>query len=302
MSEIPKPLNKADRNKIIFLSIAIVSLLGSNAYLYFKDKHESERYVTVNTEKDRLKLEVEKVEVELDKINSINLNLNDKLIKEQDLARKQIADLKSELQKGQLTKGELVSASKRIAELKEYVFNYNQEITRLAKENSNLKTERDSLVRSVKTINEKASQLEKANADLNAKVVTGAALKAANIEVQAFKVKHSGKNIEVSHASSAKKLVVKFNVVSNQLAKKDYHQIYLRIFDPAGNLIANENDMFEADGQEMQYTEMITISYNDDETEYDMQWLNPAEFMKGTYSVILYADGYVMGKSMITLK
>jgi hypothetical protein len=302
MSEVPKPLNKADRNKIIFLTIAIVSLLGSNAYLYFKDKHENERYVTANTEKDRLKLEVEKVEVELDKINSINLNLNDKLIKEQDLARQQIAELKSELQKGQLTKGELLSASKKITELKEYVFNYNQEITRLAKENSSLKNQRDSLVKSVKTINEKASLLERANADLNAKVVTGAALKALNIEVQAFKVKHSGKNVVVSHASSAKKLNVKFRVVSNQLAKKDYHQIYLRIFDPAGNLIANENNMFEAGGQEMQYTEMITISYNDDETEYEMPWVNPSEFIKGTYSIILYADGYVMGKSMITLK
>jgi predicted nucleic acid-binding Zn-ribbon protein len=301
MSEIPKPLNKADRNKIIFLTIAIVSLLGSNAYLYFKDKHENERYVTVNTEKDRLKLEVEKVEVELDKVNSINLKLNEKLIKEQELAREQIAALKSELQKGQLTKGELVLASKKITELKEYVDNYNQEISRLAKENSSLKSQRDSLVRSVKTINKKAALLEQANAVLTEKVVTGAALKASNIEVQAFKIKHSGKNIEVSHAGSAKKLVVRFNVVSNQLAKKDYHQIYLRIFDPAGNLIANQNDMFEADGQEMQFTEMITISYNDDDTQYDMQWINPAEFIKGTYSVILYADGYVMGKSMITL-
>jgi hypothetical protein len=301
MSEIPKPLNKADRNKIIFLTIAIVSLLGSNAYLYFKDKHENERYVTVNTEKDRLKLEVEKVEVELDKINSINLKLNEKLIKEQELAREQIAALKSELQKGQLTKGELVLASKKITELKEYVDNYNQEISRLAKENSSLKSQRDSLVRSVKTINKKAALLEQANAVLAEKVVTGAALKASNIEVQAFKIKHSGKNIEVSHAGSAKKLVVRFNVVSNQLAKKDYHQIYLRIFDPAGNLIANQNDMFEADGQEMQFTEMITISYNDDDTQYDMQWINPAEFIKGTYSIILYADGYVMGKSMITL-
>lgn len=302
MSEITKPLNKADRNKIIFLTIAIVSLLGSNAYLYFKDKHENARYVTANTEKDRLKLEVEKVEVELDKINSINLNLNDKLLKEQDLARQQIAQLKTELQKGKLTKGELVTASKKISELKEYVDNYNQEIIRIAKENSTLKNERDSLVESVKTINKKAAQLEQANADLNAKVVTGAALKASNIAVQAVKVKHSGKTVEVTHAGSAKKILVKFNVVSNQLAKKDYHKIYLRIFDPAGNLIANENNMFEADGQDMQFTEMITISYNDDETPYEIQWENPAEFIKGTYSVILYADGYVMGKSMVTLK
>jgi DNA repair exonuclease SbcCD ATPase subunit len=302
MSETPKPLNKADRNKIIFLTIAIVALLGSNAYLYFKDKHENERYVTANTEKDRLKLEVEKIEVELDKTNAINLSLNDKLIKEQDLARQQIAELKSRLQKGQLTRGELLNAQKQISELKEYVSNYNQEIARLAKENSNLKSERDSLAKSVKSINDKAVQLAEENADLNAKVLTGAALKASNIQIQAFKVKKNGKNVEVDHAGSAKKLLVTFSVVPNTLAKKDYHNIYLRIFDPAGNLIANQNDMFEAEGQEMQFTQMITISFNDDDTTYEMEWLNPDAFIKGNYAVILYADGYVMGKSSITLK
>jgi predicted nucleic acid-binding Zn-ribbon protein len=301
MSEITKPLNKADRNKIIFLTIAIVALLGSNAYLYFKDKHENERYVTVNTEKDRLKLEVEKIEVELDKVNTINVNLNDKLLKEQDLARRQIADLKAALRKGQLTKGELIVAQKKIQELREYVSNYNQEIARLDKENAKLKSQRDSLRRSVKSINERAALLERSNAELNAQVATSAALKAGNIEVEAFKVKNNGRNVRVTNASTAKKLLVNFNVISNSLAKKDYHQIYLRIFDPAGNLIADQNNMFEADGQEMQYTEMITISYNDDNTDYQIQWVNPVAFIKGSYSIILYADGYVMGKSTINL-
>jgi hypothetical protein len=302
MSEIPKSLNKGDRNKIIFLTIAIVALLGSNAYLYFKDKHENARYVTASTEKDRLNLEVEKIEVELDKVNATNVNLNDKLIREQDLARKQIANLKLELQKGQLTKVELIAAQKQIGELREYVSNYNQEIGRLDKENANLKNLRDSLKRSVQTFKDRADVLEDSNANLNAKVITSAALKTSNIQVQAFRVKHNGKNIAVSHAGTAKKITVNFNIVPNPLARKDYHKIYLRIFDPAGNLIAKPENMFEAEGQQMQYTQMITVSFNDDDTAYQMEWLSPTAFLKGTYSVMLYADGYVMGKSSITLK
>jgi hypothetical protein len=302
MSEIPKSLNKGDRNKIIFLTIAIVALLGSNAYLYFKDKHENARYVTASTEKDRLNLEVEKIEVELDKVNATNVNLNDKLIREQDLARKQIANLKLELQKGQLTKVELIAAQKQIGELREYVSNYNQEIGRLDKENANLKNLRDSLKRSVQTFKDRADLLEDSNANLNAKVITSAALKTSNIQVQAFRVKHNGKNIAVSHAGTAKKITVNFNIVPNPLARKDYHKIYLRIFDPAGNLIAKPENMFEAEGQQMQYTQMITVSFNDDDTAYQMEWLSPTAFLKGTYSVMLYADGYVMGKSSITLK
>ena len=86
------------------------------------------------------------------------------------------------------------------------------------------------------------------------------------------------------------------------MALKDYHKIYLRVFDPSGNLIADQNNMFVSDGQEMQYSDMITISYNDDNTEYDIEWVNPIPFIKGTYSVILYADGSTMGKSSVTLR
>jgi hypothetical protein len=301
MSQQNTTINKGDRNKIFFLTIAIVALLGSNVYLYFKDKHENDRFVTVNTEKDRLKLEVEKIEVELDKVSTINLQLNEKLIKEQDLARIKIAELKSALQKGQLTQGELELAQKQIKELKEFVYNYNEEIVRLDKENLQLKSVRDSLQKSVDLVNEKAEQLAQNNQELNALVKTSAALKASNINVQAFRVKNNGKSVAVKSASSAKKLQVDFLVVPNQLAKKDYHQIYLRVFDPAGNLLANETNMFEADGQQMQYSDMITISFNDDATAYSMQWVNPKEFIKGTYSVILYADGFIMGKSSIDL-
>jgi myosin heavy subunit len=301
MSEQNTKINKGDRNKIFFLTIAIVALLGSNVYLYFKDKHENERFVTVNTEKDRLKLEVEKIEVELDKVSTINLRLNDKLIKEQDLARIKIAELKAALEKGQLTQGELTLAQKQIKELKEFVYNYNEEIARLGNENLKLKNVRDSLQKSVDQINEKAELLAQNNQELNALVKTSAALKAANVNVQAYRVKNNGKSISTKSASSAKKLQIDFTVVPNELAKKDYHQIYLRVFDPAGNLLANENNMFEADGQEMQYSDMITISFNDDNTAYTMQWVNPKEFIKGTYAVILYADGYVMGKGSIDL-
>ncbi|MNY24620.1 hypothetical protein D3C86_1583500 [compost metagenome] len=122
------------------------------------------------------------------------------------------------------------------------------------------------------------------------------------MQIIAYRVKSSGKNIEVTKASTAKKLSVKFSIVPNQLAEKNYHKIYLRIFDPAGNLIADDNNMFEADGQEMQYTSSTSISWNDDNTSYTMDWINPNEFIKGTYSIILYTDGFTMGKASITLR
>lgn len=296
------PVNKVDRNKVYFLIIVIAALLGINAYLYFKDKQQSSRFVTVNTEKDRLKLEVEKIEVELDKVNSLNVNLSEKLKQEEGIARKKIEELKQALQKGKLTQGDLDDAQKQIKELREFVKNYNDKITQLEKENSYLKTERDSLQSTASTYSQKADNLEKENENLNAKVKVGAALKASDIHINAYKIKDSGKSILVTRASTAEKLTITFAVVPNTLAEKNYHTVYLRVFDPAGNLIAKEENLFEADGQQMQYSKLMQFNYNDDNSPVNIDWENPKPFMKGTYSIILYADGYIMGKSQITLR
>ncbi|MES2417421.1 MAG: hypothetical protein V4541_04490 [Bacteroidota bacterium] len=296
------PVNKVDRNKVYFLIIVIAALLGINAYLYFKDKQQSSRFVTVSTEKDRLNLEVEKIEAELDRVNSANVTLSDKLEKEQVLAREKISELKLALQKGKLTQGDLENAQKQITALREFVKNYNDQITRLEKENSYLKSERDSLKNTTAVISQKAEALEKQNEDLNAKVKVGEVLKTSSLSVIAYKVKSSGKITEVTRASTANKFIVTFSIASNELAGKGYKKIYLRVFDPAGNLIANDNDMFEANGQQMQYSNKMQISYNNDDTRFNIDWTNPKEFIKGIYSVILYADGFEMGKGQLTLR
>lgn len=295
-------VNKVDRNKVYFLVIVIAALLGINAYLYFKDRQQSSRFVTVSTEKDRLKLEVEKIEVELDKVNSLNVNLSEKLVEEQKLARQKIEELKVALQKGELTQGDLDDAKEQITELREFVKNYNDQISRLEKENAYLRTERDSLKNTVSSYNDRNETLEKENQDLNAKVKVGAALKATNITINAYRVKSSGKTSLVTRASTANMLTIDFGIVPNSLAEKNYHKVYLRVFDPAGNLVANNKNMFVIDGQEMQYSTAIEFSYNNDDTDYKIDWTNPQEFIKGKYAVILYADGHVMGKGEISLR
>jgi hypothetical protein len=295
-------VNKGDRNKIYFLIVVIAALLGTNAYLFFRGQHESQRFVNVNTEKDRLELEVEKIEVELDKVNSINVSLNDKLISEQKLAREKIAQLKQALQKGTLTQEELTNAQNQVRELREFLQTYNEDIMKLKRENFDLKSDMDSMESNAITASQEAETLAKQNEELNAKIKTSAALKASNVSITAYKVKSNGKSIKVTKASTAKKLTVTFEIIPNALADKDYHKIYLRIFNPSGNLIADEANMFEADGQEMQFTSSTSISFNDDNTSYKMDWNSPVAFVKGVYAVILYADGYTMGRASIDLR
>ncbi|KQS41194.1 hypothetical protein [Pedobacter sp. Leaf194] len=298
----PQNVNKGDRNKIYFLIIVIAALIGTNGYLFFKDRQQGERLVTVSTEKDKLRLEVEKIEVELDKVNALNLDLNEKLVGEQQLAREKIAELKISLEKGKITQAELDKAQTQIDELKIFIKNYNDQVIQLQKENIFLKSTKDSLENSVKVANDKANSLANENSNLNAKVKTAAALKVQKAEIIAFRTKSSGKKIEVSKSSTTEKLSVRFNVIPNELAEKGHHNVFLRVFDPAGNLLADESNRFEADGQEMQYTHSVYIDYNNDNSTYTIDWANPKPYIKGIYTVILYTDGATMGKAQLELR
>lgn len=295
-------VNKGDRNKIYFLIIVIAALIGTNGYLFFKDRQQGERLVTVSTEKDKLRLEVEKIEVELDKVNALNLDLNEKLVDEQKLAREKIAELKLALEKGQITQAELDKAQTQIEELKVFIKNYNDQIIQLQQENIFLKSAKDSLENSVKSANDKASSLANENSNLNAKVKIAATLKVQNAEIFAFRTKSSGKKVEVTKSSTAEKLSIRFTVTPNELAEKGHHNVFLRVFDPAGNLLANENNRFEADGQEMQFSHSIYIDYNNDGSTYTIDWVNPKPYIKGIYTVILYTDGATMGKAQLELR
>lgn len=295
-------VNKGDSNKIYFLIIVIAALVGTNGYLFFKDRQQSEKTVTVSTEKDKLRLEVEKIENELDKVNALNLDLNKNLLEEQKLARVKIQELKVALEKGTLTQRELDNAASQINELKTFVKNYNEQIVTLQKENKFLKVKQDSLETTVKSINEKADNLASENAKLSATVKVASALKIQEVNIFAYRTKSSGKKIDVTRSSSAEKLSVKFKVMANDLAEKGFHNVFLRVFDPAGNLLADDSNHFEADGQEMQYSYAINIDFTNDGSYYTIDWANPKPFIKGIYTVILYTDGYTMGKAQIELK
>lgn len=298
----PQNVNKGDRNKIYFLIIVIAALIGTNGYLFFKDRKQGEKLVTVSAEKDKLRLEVEKIEVELDKVNALNLDLNEKLLGEQKLARTKIEELKAALEKGQITQAELDKAQSQIEELKVFIKNYNEQVIQLQNENIFLKSSRDSLESGLKNANDKATNLANENSALNAKVKTAAALKLKQADVFAYRTKSSGKKVEVTKSSTAEKLNIKFEIIPNELAEKGHHNIFIRVFDPAGNLLADDSNRFEADGQEMQFSYSIFIDYNNDGSVYSIDWTNPKPFIKGIYTVILYTDGSTMGKAQIELK
>ena len=300
--EQDQPIRK-DSNKIYFLIAVILALLGTNTYLFFKDKKANDRIVTISDEKSRMQTEIDKIEAELDNASSNNIKLSEEMQSEQEIARKKIEELRTALKQGQLTQGQLAKAQEDIKQLRYFVTKYASDIDELKKLNANLTSERDELISTVDSVSSKALDLEKQNEELSTKVQAAAAIKTGNVSVTAFTVRNNGKESLVTRASTTKKLKINFSVVNNSLAEKGLHNIYLRVIDPSGNLIISDNGgMFNADDEELQYTYKTAIEFANDGRTYLVDWTNGGTYQKGTYIVMLYSDGYTMGKGSVELR
>jgi predicted nuclease with TOPRIM domain len=293
---------KKDTNKIYFLIAVIVALLGTNAFLYFKQNKSNERIVTISDEKTALQTELEKLESELEQANNSSGELSEELkIKDEELKAK-IAQLRAALTKGTLTAGELAKAKEDVKQLRYFVGKYTNDIDGLIKQNQQLTGERDSLKTTVRSVKQLADNLIKSNDSLNYKVKVGAALKTTDVQIGIFRIKSSGKETEVTRANTAQKIKVNFTINANSLAEKGNHDVYMRILDPASNLIVGEGGNFIANDQNLQYTYKTALEFNSEAKNFTIDWVNRDAFKIGTYTVILYADGYTMGKGTFNLR
>ncbi|MCC8424612.1 hypothetical protein [Mucilaginibacter sp. UR6-11] len=294
---------KKNSNVIYFLVVVIVALLGTDVYLYMKKNNSDQRVIIQSDEKTRLQTELDSLEAQIEQVNSGKTRMTKELQAKNDSLKAKIKILRSELAKGTLTAAELSKAQEDVKQLRYFVTKYTADIEELRKENISLTTERDTLKSNLTTVSEKATNLEKQNQDLDSKVKVASALKVATTSVVGYKVKKNGKETDETKAKNVNKLKINFTVASNSIATKGSHDIYIRIIDPIGNLITGtDSGTFNADGQDLQSTYKTSIDFKDDGAGYTVDWVYASPFQKGTYTVLLYADGYTMGKTSVTFR
>lgn len=296
--------SKKNSNVIYFLIVVVLALLGTDVYLYLQKNKSDTKIVYQHDEQTRLQTELDSLESQIEQVNAGKAKLSATMQAKNDSLTAKIKVLRSQLAKGKLTKAELVKAQEDVKQLRYFVTKYTADLEELKKQNQSLTTERDTLKTNLATVAKKADTLAKQNEDLGAKVKVAQALKLATANVVAYKIKGSGKEVDVTRANPAKKIKINFTVASNSIAEKSMHDIYVRIIDPTGNLItAVDGGTFNADNQDLQYTYKTSIDFKDDGSQYVIDWVNPnLPFQKGTYTVLLYADGGTMGKTGFTLK
>ncbi len=303
--------SKKNSNVVYFLIAVVLALLATDVYLYLQKNKSDTRIVTESTEKIRLQKALDSLKQQLALANRGQAKLSADMPANDDSRQSRISVLQRALNSGKLTRSELNDAKEEIRQLQYSVTNYAAEIEQQKKQINALTTERDTLKTNLATSKTNLAQetqrdtaLTRQNAEKDAKIKVASAIKAATVNVIAYKIKHSGREVDTKRSGAAKKIKINFTVATNDIAQKGMHDIYVRVVDPTGNLITeSDSGNFTADGQDLEFTYKSSIDFkNDNGVTYTIDWVNPVAFQKGAYTVLLYADGYTMGRSGFTLK
>ncbi|MDM1295584.1 hypothetical protein HX021_14935 [Sphingobacterium sp. N143] len=293
---------KKDSSKIYFFIIAIAALLATNIYFYVKFKTNGEKVYALTVEKENLQVQIDRIEAELDKIDVENVQLTPEMTVQKEDSRTEIAELRQKLENKSITPMDIDEAQRKINQLKKQVDTYRINVQRLIQENQILSKQNSNLSESVVEKDKQITSLVTTNSELKEKVATASALKVSEISINGLAIKKNGKESVEERAKRVDKLKINFTIVDNELAKNGERDIFVRIIDPQGNLIVQGDHIFFVHGEKLQYTFKHKIMFTNKGEDYIVYWAADGGFSKGAYTVLLYEDNAIMGRSTIVLR
>lgn len=295
-----KPIKK-DNSKVYFFAIAIAALVFTNIYFYIKFKYSGEKLYTITLQKENLQIEIDRIEAELDNLKNQELPATEQISQTEQEARGLINDLRAKLEGGDFTEQEYLLAKEEISGLKGTVSQLKEEMNSLKIRNAILTNENVDMENKISGQSPQVSSKNPISAA--PKSTKASSLKVSNIHINAVQLKKDGDVETQSRARRTDKLQINFSIAENSLANMGKKEIYVRIINPKGNLIADPNNLFFVHGEKLQYTFKESINFTNNGEEYQFMWNDTAnDFSKGAYTILLYTDNTIMGRSSIVLK
>ncbi|HYV95127.1 MAG TPA: hypothetical protein VE978_25350 [Chitinophagales bacterium] len=298
-------------SRTIFYVLLLLILFGINVYLYIKynqrttqSQQLTEQVNDDSTRLSDLNMKYQEALVNIESYKGQNAQL-DSIIA---VKEKSLLDLKNnyaaQAKKNKITQAEY---DKQVAGLNSIVSDLQNQIIQLQQQNQVLITRNDSLGQSLAQEINTSTQLKSTNATLSKKVNIASLLKPTSITFSGVRVKSSGKEDETTNAKKAGKLKVCWEIPENDVADAGEKTFYVRIIGPDGITLALESSgsgvMNSADDNSpIQYTISNTVNYDQKATNACAYWTQSAPFGKGSYTVNIYQDGYMIGTQKLVLK
>lgn len=283
--------------KAIIVVLAIL-LAGSLAYMYKMSSDAKATETTLVKDKETAMGELEALKAELDEAIAAKTSVSDELIAEREKVVQLIADLEK-------SKGDVASLrqiQRKYNDLNARLKGLLAENEALKKENSNLTTQKDSVVVALGESKKFNDTLVVQNENLAKTVEKGSKLTIMNLRTQAIKERSSGKQIVTDKARRADKLKVCFSIAQNAIAKSGDKLYYVQIIDSKNNVLGDKST--EAFGEmSLTYSFTTNVAYKNESVDI-CEFLDGKgkDFEKGTYFVNIFDKGELVSKTSFELK
>jgi archaellum component FlaF (FlaF/FlaG flagellin family) len=270
---------------MIATSIILAGALIFLVFMYYNQKNKMEEMETALTqEKDSLANELRLMVIGYDTLKSNNDILNANLEKEKNRIVQLLSFNASNIQLIKKYKSE-------ISTMREIMKSYIVQI-------DSLNTRNKLLVAENTEIHQQISQLSKVKEELTSKVELASVIQAKDIVAVSLNKKRK----ETTRINMLDKLRICFTLRENPLAKAGQKEVFMRVIRPDSLVIASSPDnLFEYKESKIIYSANRVIDYMNQDIEMCIFLDNSGDFIIGNYSVELYLEDNIIGRTNFML-
>jgi hypothetical protein len=287
-----KEPGKSAPTRMIAASIILALALIFLVYMYFDQKHKMTEMETVLThEKDSLATELRHMVSIYDTMKTSNDSLSAGLKKERTRIVQLLSITASNVQLIKKYKSE-------ISTMREIMKSYIVQIDSLNTRNKVLVSENSEIKQQMTQVRNSNTELSKVKEDLSSKVEIASVIQAKDIVAVSLNKKRK----ETTRINLLDKLRICFTLRENPLATAGPKSVYMRVLRPDSLVITSSPDnLFDYKGNKIIYSANRTVDYANQDVEMCIFLDNNGDFIIGNYSVELYLEDNIIGRTNFTL-
>jgi hypothetical protein len=291
-----KPVGQINRkitpSNMMAISVILAALLTFLVILYFNQKSKMIEMETILTEeKDSLTNELKSMVFAYDTLKTNNDTLKAGLEKERERIVQLLAINASNVQLIKKYKSEITT-------MREIMKSYIVQIDSLNTRNKILVAENTEIRQQMNQVRTANTELSKVKEELTDKVEIASVIQAKDVAA----VPLNKKRKETTRISLLDKVRVCFTLRENPIAKAGEKEVFMRVIRPDSLVITTSPDnLFEYNKSKIIYSANRVVDYLNQDIEMCVYMDNTGDFIVGTYSVEIYLENNIIGRTTFML-
>ncbi len=290
------PIEQHKKKNAPIAMIATTILLAAGliflVVMYFDQKNKMVEMETVLTqEKDSLANELRLMVHGYDTLKTNNDSLNANLEKEKNRIVQLLSINASNVQLIKKYRSEITT-------MRDIMKSYIVQIDSLNTMNKQLVAENTDIRQQITEVQNTNVELSKVKEELNAKVEVASVIQAKDIVAVSLNKKRK----ETTRLNLLDKLRICFTLRENPIAKAGEKEVFMRVIRPDSLVITTSpENLFDYNGNKLIYSASRLVDYMNQDIEMCIFLDNTGDFIVGNYSVELYLENNIIGRTTFML-